>query len=272
MIENTEQSLHYPKEYSFLNKIISWIITPFYNLFFFSILVIFDPILRISYLFNNDLFQKVLELMNWAIIYNLKITAGTEIKIIDHNSYKDLSILSESPLIIISNHQSMYDIPFIICYLRKFKPKFISKKELARYIPGISFSLRNMGSVIINRKDKVQSLNEIQNFSKKLEEENLTCCLFPEGTRARDGILKDFKIGGFANLVKNAPNANILPVVISGSWKLLRYNLLPIPFHTEVNIHFLDIIKPQFGEGICDNKKLLKEIQIKISEKLESKI
>ena len=43
------------------------------------------------------------------------------------------------PIIVVSNHQNMMDIPPLIWYFRHQHAKFISKKELGRGIPSVSF-------------------------------------------------------------------------------------------------------------------------------------
>ena len=69
-----------------------------------------------------------------------------------------LDLTIGKPLIIVANHQSTYDIPPIIWYLKKFHPKFISKKQLGRGIPGVSYNLRNGGSVLIDRSRPKESI------------------------------------------------------------------------------------------------------------------
>jgi len=61
------------------------------------------------------------------------------------------------PLIIVSNHQNVNDIPPIFWFLRKHHPKFVSKIELGKGIPSVSYNLRKGGSVLIDRKDARQS-------------------------------------------------------------------------------------------------------------------
>ena len=68
------------------------------------------------------------------------------------------------PLIIVSNHQSMNDIPPIIWYMRKYHPKFVSKIELGKGIPSVSYNLRHGGSALIDRKDSKQALVAIARF------------------------------------------------------------------------------------------------------------
>jgi 1-acyl-sn-glycerol-3-phosphate acyltransferase len=71
------------------------------------------------------------------------------------------------PLIIVANHQSTYDIPPIIWYLKKFHPKFISKKHLGKGIPGVSYNLRNGGSVLIDRRRRDEAIKLIKIFAEK---------------------------------------------------------------------------------------------------------
>ena len=61
-------------------------------------------------------------------------------------------------IIFIANHQSTYDVPPIIWHFRKHNAKFVSKKELGKGIPSISFNLRHGGSVLIDRKNQKKAL------------------------------------------------------------------------------------------------------------------
>ncbi|MEM9144241.1 MAG: lysophospholipid acyltransferase family protein, partial [Bacteroidota bacterium] len=134
----------------------------------------------------------------------------------------------DRPLIIVTNHQSMYDIPPIIWYMRKHHPKFVSKKELGKGIPSVSFNLKYGGSALIDRKDGVQALSEIAKLGKYIETHQRSAVIFPEGTRSRDGNPKKFKPMGLKTLMKNAPSALVVPISINNSWKLLRYGKFPM--------------------------------------------
>jgi 1-acyl-sn-glycerol-3-phosphate acyltransferase len=72
-----------------------------------------------------------------------------------------------APIIFVSNHQSMYDIIAMIWFLRRFHCKFVSKKELGKGIPSISYNLRNGGSVLIDRKDPKQAIPAIKGLYRK---------------------------------------------------------------------------------------------------------
>ncbi len=132
------------------------------------------------------------------------------------------------PVIIVTNHQSMYDIPPIIWFLRKIHPKFISKKELGKGIPSVSYNLRNGGSVLIDRKDPRQALSEIKKIAKYIEKHNRSAVIFPEGTRSRRGVPKRFSENGLKMLYKNAPSAYLLPITINNSWKMVKWGGFPM--------------------------------------------
>ena len=143
------------------------------------------------------------------------------------------------PLIIVTNHQSMFDIPPIIWYLRGYHPKFVSKKELGRGIPSVSFNLRHGGSVLIDRRDTRQAIGELTKLGSYIQAHNRSAVIFPEGTRSRDGHPKPFKTMGLKILIKAAPGALIVPISINNSWKLQRYGKFPMGLgaHLRFQVH-----------------------------------
>lgn len=149
------------------------------------------------------------------------------------------SIAANTPLIIVTNHQSMYDIPPIIWYMRKYHPKFVSKKELGKGLPSVSFNLRHGGSALIDRKDGAQALSAIARLGQYIEQHGRSAVIFPEGTRSRDGHPKAFKTNGLKTLLKNAPSALVVPISINNSWKLLRYGKFPMGLgaHLTFEVH-----------------------------------
>ncbi len=128
----------------------------------------------------------------------------------------------------------MWDIPPIIWYLRKYHPKFISKIELGKGIPSISFNLKHGGSVLIDRKNPKQATEQIIKIAQYISQYNRSVVIFPEGTRSRDGIPKPFKRRGLETLFQHAPEAYVLPVSVSNSWKLQRYGMFPMPLGVQL--------------------------------------
>lgn len=148
---------------------------------------------------------------------------GNSVTFINHQH-----LPTNQPIIFVANHQSMYDIPALIWYLRKHQPKFISKIELTKGIPSISFNLKYGGGANINRKDSKQAVSEIIKLGRRMKEKNWSAVIFAEGTRAKDGKLKAFQVGGIATLLKAAPASLIVPVAIENSWKIVRFGSFPL--------------------------------------------
>lgn len=149
----------------------------------------------------------------------------------------------DAPLILVSNHQSMYDVPMIIWYLRKYHPKFISKIELGKGIPSVSYNLRHGGSVLIDRKDPKQALTEIKRMGQYIEQHKRSAVIFPEGTRSRDGHPKKFAENGMKVLCKYAPSAYIVPLSINNSWKIVQYGSFPLSIGNSLSLEVHQPIK-----------------------------
>jgi len=140
------------------------------------------------------------------------------------------------PTIVISNHQSMFDIPAIIWLLRQWHPKFISKKSLAAGIPSVSYNIRNGGSIYIERNKPAEAVEKIRNFCVYLNKHNRAGVIFPEGTRSRDGNLQPFKTTGLLQMLEAMPDAVVIPVTIDGFWRLTQYKLRPMGFFINLNV------------------------------------
>ncbi|MFM1877167.1 MAG: hypothetical protein RLZZ241_33 [Bacteroidota bacterium] len=168
------------------------------------------------------------------------------------------------PLIIVTNHQSLYDIPPLIWYLRKYHPKFVSKKELGKGIPSVSFNLRHGGSVLIDRNDRRQAASELSKLGTYIQETRRSAVIFPEGTRSRTGAPKPFRTLGLVTLLKNAPDAWVLPITINNSWKMFRYGKFPNGIGSKIQFTVHDPIKIA-----PDSKTELSQLEALIVSKIE---
>lgn len=214
-------------------KLFAYILSAIYYLVFGLILVIFHLIQWVCFnVFGYQAHKKSVDILNFFLLKTL-LLLGSGVRF--ENKYAS-QLKKNTTYIIVANHQSMYDIPPIIWYLRKLHPKFISKKELGKGIPSISYNLRHGGSVLIDRKDPRQSLTAIKEFSNYLNKTKHSAVIFPEGTRSRTGKPKAFSPNGLLMLFKNCPDAEILPVTINNSWKLQRYGSFPLGIGVGVNI------------------------------------
>lgn len=124
--------------------------------------------------------------------------------------------------LIISNHQSLFDIALIGGLLFSNLPKYVAKVELSRWIPSVSLNLSRGGHALIDRKNAAQALGEIRDLGKRVQERGRSAVIFPEGSRSRDGTLKPFKRAGARALLEAADALPVVPVAMQGSWQLNR--------------------------------------------------
>ncbi len=206
-----------------MKKIISYPITILFYLIFFVFLCIFHPIQIICLrIFGYQAHKKSVDCLNFFLIRCTNLL-GTTYK------FENLDTIPNNvPLIFVANHQSMYDIIAVIWFMRKYHIKFVSKKELGKGVPSVSYNLRNGGSVLIDRKDPKQAIVEITKLSKYIEQNKRSALIFPEGTRSKTGMPKKFSETGLKILCKNAPSAFVVPISINNSWKIVKNGLFPL--------------------------------------------
>lgn len=215
-------------------KLLAYPLTLIYAFFFFLTLIVFHPIQWFAFnVLGYQTHKRVVICLQFWLMRCLNIL-GTRFSF--SNPYK---IDVNQPLIIVANHQSMYDISPLMWYMRKHHPKFISKKELGKGIPSVSYNLRHGGSVLIDRKKPIESIKAIEDFAKRVDKNNWAAVIFPEGTRSRTGKPKPFKTKGLITLMNHMPNALVVPISINNSWKTLRYGKFPMGLgaHIKFKVH-----------------------------------
>lgn len=206
-----------------MQKIISYPISVVYYLAFGLCLIVFHPIQWVCFnLFGYQAHKKSVDYLNFFL------TKCTNLLGTSYHFQHVNRIPKNVPIIFVANHQSLYDIVGIIWYLRRFHPKFVSKKELGKGIPSVSYNLRHGGSVLIDRKDPKQALPVIKGLGEYIEKHHRAAVIFPEGTRSKNGTPKRFSENGLKILCKYAPSAYVVPISINNSWKMARYGKFPM--------------------------------------------
>jgi 1-acyl-sn-glycerol-3-phosphate acyltransferase len=206
-----------------MQKLISYPISVIYYLCFGLTLVIFHPIQWICLnVFGYQAHKKSVDYLNFFLLKCTNLVGTTY-------TFENRECIPEGvPLVFVANHQSMYDIVAMIWYLRKFHCKFVSKKELGKGIPSVSYNLRHGGAALIDRKDPKQAIPEIKKLAEYIETNKRSAVIFPEGTRSKTGKPKEFAHTGVKILCKNAPSAYIVPVSINNSWKMVKFGFFPV--------------------------------------------
>jgi len=242
-----------------MRKLLAYPLTVIYFICFGTMLVIFHPVQWICLnAFGYQAHKKSVDILQLILIRCLHVL-GTRITFTNPHQ-----IPTNQPLIIVANHQSMYDISPIMWFMRKHHVKFISKKELGKGIPSVSFNLRHGGSVLIDRKNPLQAIKAIENFANYIETTNRAAVIFPEGTRSKTGVPKPFQKKGLLTLFEHIPSAIVVPITINNSWKMLQYGKFPLGIgnHLKFEVHkplkvsaykaseLIDIIEKQITQAL----------------------
>jgi 1-acyl-sn-glycerol-3-phosphate acyltransferase len=217
-------------------RLLDWVFSLPFLFTFGAILLLFDPLQRVVRLFGPRPHEIVVGCMQVALLTACRL-CGTRFEV-----ERAPGVRPDTPYLLIANHQSMFDIPIVGALLFTNYPKYVSKRELASWIPSISYNLRRGGNALIDRADRGQAVEAIRALGERAQTRGVSVVIYPEGTRSRAGELKPFKPGGTITLLQAAPGVEVVPVTIDGSWRLLCHNLLPVPFGTRIRVRFAEPI------------------------------
>lgn len=204
-------------------------------------LVFYDVVGRVALLFGLRQFEWTMAALQRTLLGVFRIS-GVTFDVEGLERFGDAG-----GYLFVSNHQSMYDVPIFGGILIKNFPKYVAKRSLAKGIPSISLNLRRGGNTLIDRDDKAQAMAAITQMAEDCQRRDVSAVIFPEGTRSRDGSLGKYRVGGVAALMEGAPDLEVIPAVIDGSWRVFENNMFPVPFGVRVRVAFGDPI-PR-GEG-----------------------
>jgi 1-acyl-sn-glycerol-3-phosphate acyltransferase len=242
-----------------MRTLLSWLSSIVFLPVFGLTLVVFDVSQRIARLFGQRPQEYVAGALQWTLVHIFRI-CDTRLVV-----ERSPAVQPGASYIIVSNHQSMFDIPILGSLFFSNFPKYISKRSLARWIPSVSYNLRCGGHVLIDRSDAPAALDAIRELGRRVRRGGLSAMIFPEGTRARVGELGTFRPGGTIALLEEAPDTPVVPVAIDQSWRLLAHNFFPVPWGVRVRVHIGAPIPRRPGE---DCAALLERVRDEIADTL----
>jgi 1-acyl-sn-glycerol-3-phosphate acyltransferase len=118
--------------------------------------------------------------------------------------------------ILVSNHQSAFDIFALLGYL-PIQFRWTAKAELFR-IPFMGWSMTRIGYIPIERDSPKKAYRSMLRAAEVVKK-GTSIIIFPEGTRSPDGNLQPFKKGVFLIALKS--QASILPITIRGTAQIM---------------------------------------------------
>ncbi len=165
------------------------------------------------------------------------------------------------PWVIVTNHQSMLDIPLL--YVVPLLFKWVSKQEVKR-MPVFGLVLYMHGDILIERGSRDSARQMVEKCTERLKR-GTSVMIFPEGTRTKTGEMGRFKDGAF--YVAQHAGVGIQPVVIDGTWNLVQGWRLRMP-HT-FRVRMLDPLSADevAAEGV---KELASTLEARMKAALQS--
>ena len=122
------------------------------------------------------------------------------------------NVPKDQAVLYVANHRSYFDI--LLTYSRcPIRTGYVAKKEMEHY-PLLSNWMRNLYCLFLDREDIKQGLKTILQAADYVKS-GISVCIFPEGTRSKDGKMLPFKEVSMKMATKTG--CPIIPIAISNS-------------------------------------------------------
>ncbi len=129
----------------------------------------------------------------------------------------------EPGVLIVMNHQSLFDIPILVESARPGYPRILTRRRYARWIPVISHLLRLYQYPVVDPKGKPSEIREsLDRIREAARTSEVPMALFPEGTRTKDGEIGRFKKNGFKAILGARP-WKVYVLVVDGFWDVAKF-------------------------------------------------
>ena len=182
------------------------------------IFLVWDLRLRISYcLFGKRQYER----------FNRVQIQGARVVLAAAKTYAGFRLIVENALgkhlpqrfMILSNHQSLADIPILAYVFSERIVGFVAKRELGRGLPSVSITLRKGKHALINRKGDFSSARRELVKLARYSHENVCPVVFPEGTRSRSGEVGAFHSAAVRTIL-DEQQMPIVSVAVDGGHRI----------------------------------------------------
>lgn len=166
--------------------------------------------------------------------------------------------LPSQACVVMSNHQSLSDIPLLYAALPAgLRLRMVTKEELFR-VPIWGRAMRDAGFIPINRGDRSRAIESLE-IAKGAMAAGTFIWLAPEGTRSLDGRLLPLKKGGF--VLARDTGRPIVPVIIDGSRGIAASG--------EVRLHRHQKVRVAFGRPIATQGRAIDEVMAEVARAID---
>lgn len=175
-------------------------------------------------------------------------------------------VYEDGPVIYLSNHLSVVDIPIFYEFLRT-QFRWISKASLFK-IPIIGTAMKRAGYISVDRTDRRKAMESLFEAAKRIQEGS-SVIVFPEGTVGpHDGSMLPFKKGSF--ILAKKSRVVLQPVTLWGTQNVMpdkQDKLIHRFYRSTVDVTVHDPIFPEDYEDLSPD-----EISRKIWEILDKSL
>lgn len=174
---------------------------------------------------------------------------------------ENLNSERQGPLVLVCNHQSLYDILALLAAV-PLDFKFVVKKELSK-VPLWGYAMKKAGYIFVDRGESGKAGAMFREAVAKIKSGSAVL-FFAEGTRSADGRLGQFKRGAF--VLASLARADVAPLAIEGASAVVAKNSLVIrPGHITVTV--LPLVSDEATKK--NSRKLMAEVHRVMSDALE---
>ncbi|HUX19960.1 MAG TPA: lysophospholipid acyltransferase family protein, partial [Spirochaetia bacterium] len=159
--------------------------------------------------------------------------------------------------------------PVLFYSFRGWSLRFVGKKELFHYIVLVSVVFRIQRHARIDRKHNfAETMRQIELLGRRSARRGFTPAVFPEGTRARSGVVGPFHSGAVRTILRTAP-IPVVSVAIDGGYKASRLRQFVANLeHLRYRVKVLRIYDPPKNKTEID--RLLSSARDEISAQIDT--
>jgi 1-acyl-sn-glycerol-3-phosphate acyltransferase len=156
-----------------------------------------------------------IQFLAWFLVVVPRRIGGARVQVLP-------KIPSEPGVLILMNHQSVFDLPLVVAAVDGGYPLVVTRERYANWIPVISHVVRLYDYPVVN---PVAHAGTLRGMIKKLRETARTAeqplMIFPEGTRTKDGEIAPLKVRGLELVLRTRP-WKVYVVVVDGFWQFAK--------------------------------------------------
>lgn len=213
---------------------------------------------------RGTILTKWIKIMAWVVTRPVALLAGCRIP------RPQEIVPSEPGVLILMNHQSLFDIPLVIQTVADGYPRIVTRARYKqRYIPVISQMVRLYQYPVVdpsaNRDAIAAALEELETVARATE---LPLAVFPEGTRTKDGNIGRFKIAGLARILSARP-WTVYVYVADGFWRAARFKDF-VRHMSEIDGRIEHLATLEWTDPQADPKPFLDEVRQTMVEGLRA--